>query len=303
MGRLLTENPEQFLWVMNVFSTVVPFVLAGGTIIWIGLRSKSFQSATICAQCKHDLSKVDLKAVANCPGCGVDLSQPNMVVVVSSQRRRWRLVTWGITLLLMPVVVQLGLSWLSPTRNPLQLLSNQRLIHNRLPNQVDEPWVWNELANRLNKQALSKEETDEAIRELIGYMKKTSPAGWDRPLSWQKDFIRAAVQAKMISGDVFLDLCDAFYGPKPVAQSLPPIRQGKSSFQLNIKYGSPWSSESGLGVELLWDVQSVLLDGMPLTFRKTNVLPGQWYGSCDGTFEPGDHELTIEIECCLHRSE
>ena len=197
----------------------------------------------------------------------------------------------------MPVVVQLGLSWLSPTRNPLQLLGNQRLIHNRLPNQVDEPWVWNELANRLNKQALSKEETDEAIRELIGYMKKTSPAGWDRPLSWQNHFIRAAVLAKMISGDVFLDLCDAFYGPTPVAQSVLPIRQGKSSFQLIIKYGNPWSSESGLGVELLWDVQSVLLDGRPLTFRQTNVLPGQWYGSCDGNFDLGDHEVTVEIEC------
>ena len=67
MGRLLTENPEQFLRVMNVFSTIVPFVLAGGTIIWIGLRSKKFQLATICAQCKHDLSKVDLQAVQTVP--------------------------------------------------------------------------------------------------------------------------------------------------------------------------------------------------------------------------------------------
>ena len=297
MGRLLTENPEQFLRVMNVFSTIVPFVLAGGTIIWIALRSKKFQLATFCAQCKHDLSKVDLQAVANCPGCGVDLSQPKTVVVLPNQRRRWGLAIWGITLLLTPVVVQLGLSWLSPMGNPLQLLGNQRLIHNRLPNQVDEPWAWNELANRLNKQALSKQETDDAIQELIAYMKKTRPAGWDQPLPWQKDFIRAAVQAKMISGDVFLELCDAFYGPKPVAQSLPPIRQGKSSFQLDIKYGTPWSNESGLGVELLWDVRQVLMDGRPLTFRQTNVLPGQWLGLCDGNFEVGDHEITVEIEC------
>jgi hypothetical protein len=296
MGRLLTENPEQFLWVMNFCSTVVPFVLAGGTIIWIGLRTKRFQSATICAQCKHDLSKVDLQAVAICPRCGVDLNKRNTVVVLPNQRRRWGLAIWGVTLLLMPLVVQLFLSWLSPTRNPLQLLSNQRLIHNRLPIQVNEPWVWNELANRLNKQALSKQETDDATQELIAYMKKTRPAGWDQPLPWQKDFIRSAVQAKMISGEVFLDLCDAFYGPKPVVQSLPPIRQGKSSFQLNIEYGNPWSSESGLGVELLWDVQQVLMDGRPFSFRQTNVSPGQWYGTCDGNFELGDHEITVEIE-------
>ena len=140
MGRLLTESPEEFLWVMNFCSTVVPFVLAGGTIIWIGLRTKRSQSATVCAQCRKALSKTDLGTIAVCPGCGVDLSQANSVVVVPSQRR-WGLVGWGTTLLLTPVVVQLALSWLAPTRNPLQLLSNQRLIHNRLPNQVDEPQV------------------------------------------------------------------------------------------------------------------------------------------------------------------
>ena len=122
MGRLLTENPEQFLRVMNAFSTIVPFVLAGGTIIWIGLRTKRSQSATICAQCRKDLSKTDLGTIAVCPSCGVDLSQANSVVVLPNQRRRWGLAIWGITLLLTPVVVQLGLSWLSPTGNPLQLL-------------------------------------------------------------------------------------------------------------------------------------------------------------------------------------
>ena len=163
--------------------------------------------------------------------------------------------------------------------------------------------MWTELANRLSKQALSKQETEDAIQELIAYMKKTRPAGWDQPLSWQKDFVRAAVQAKMISGKVFLDLCDAFYGPKPVAQPLPPIRQGKSSFQLIIRYGNPWSHESGLGVGLLWDVQQVQMDGRPLSFRQTNVLGDQWLGLCDGNFEVGDHEITVEIECCLRGSE
>ena len=39
------------------------------------------------------------------------------------------------------------------------------------------------------------------------------------------------------------------------------------------------------------------MDGRPLSFRQTNVLPGQWLGLCDGNFELGDHEITVEIEC------
>ena len=96
MGRLLTENPEQFLWVMNFCSTIVPFVLAGGTIIWIGLRTKRSQLATICVQCRKDLSKTDLGTIAVCPGCGVDLSQANSVVVVPSQRRFGGLLLGGL---------------------------------------------------------------------------------------------------------------------------------------------------------------------------------------------------------------
>lgn len=146
---------------------------------------------------------------------------------------------------------------------------------------------------------MSKQETDDALRELISYMKSTSPSGWNRPLQWQKDFIRAVRQAGMISNDVFVDLCNAFYGPKPVAQPLAPILEGKDSIQLNIKYGNPWSTESGLDVELLWDVMQVLIDGMPMKFRQTNVLPDMRVGLCDGNFEPGDHEVTVEIECAF----
>ena len=38
MTRLLMENPEMFLAVVRVGATVGPFLLAVGTIIWIGFR-------------------------------------------------------------------------------------------------------------------------------------------------------------------------------------------------------------------------------------------------------------------------
>jgi len=264
MGRLLIERPEEFLWVMNLFSTVVPFVLAGGTIVWIGLRSRPVP-------------------YADAPS--------------NTSRRRWGLAIWGVALLLTPVVVQIALSVIAPTRNPLQLLSTQRLIRNRLPKQIDEPWVWNELVNRMNRQGLTQGDVDEALRQLIACMKQSHPAGWDQPLAWQHDFVRSAVQAKLVSNDVFLDLCDTFFGVKPKAQLLAPVREGKSTVHLGIEYGSHWSSQSGLGVELVWDVKAVLLDGKPIAVQQANKVFHNWSASFNGPFKAGEHELTFEIEC------
>jgi len=194
-------------------------------------------------------------------------------------------------------VVQIALSVIAPTRNPLQLLSTQRLIRNRLPKQIDEPWVWNELANRINRQGLTQGDVDEALRQLIAYMKQSHPAGWDQPLAWQHDFVRSAVQAKLVSNDVFLDLCDTFFGVKPKAQLLAPVREGKSRVHLSIEYGSHWSNQSGLGVDLNWYVKRVLLDGVPIAEQQSNVSLYNWSAWFDGPFKAGEHELTFEIEC------
>ena len=264
MGRLLIESPEEFLWVMNLFSTVVPFVLAGGMIVWIGLRSRQVP-------------------YADAPS--------------NTSRRRWDLAIWGVALLLMPVVVQIALTVIAPTRNPLQLLSTERLIRNRLPKQIDEPWVWNELVNRMNRQGLTQGDVDEALRQLIAYMKQSHPAGWDQPLAWQHDFVRSAVQAKLVSNDVFLYLCDTFFGMKPKAQLLAPVREGKSRVHLSIEYGSHWSNESGLGVDLNWYVKCVLLDGIPIAEQQSNVSLYNWSAWFDGLFKAGEHELTFEIVC------
>jgi hypothetical protein len=177
------------------------------------------------------------------------------------------------------------------------VLGNQRLIQSRLPNKINEPWVWNELTNRLNKRALSQAEVDQAMNELISFMKTTSPAGWNQPLAWQDTFIKTALGANMVSEETLIGLSDAFFGPKPIIQSLPLTARAKSPLQMEIRYGNPWTQNSGLDIELLWVVKQIRLDGTPTKFRTLNRMNDHWVGICDSDLESGDHEISIDFEC------
>jgi len=302
MGRLFLRHPEIFLGVLSLLSTAVPFLLAIVTILWIGFRHKPAWSTPICGECKDELRETKPDRLTNCPECGADLANPKAVLYVRVQGRRWGLVVWGGLLLVMPV---LGIGAMFVTQHfigasPSNLggVSTKELIQQRLPKRIDEPWVWRELENRLTAGKLSQKEVDEAVQQLIAHMKTTRPQGWDRPLNWQDEFLKSANQAGKISDPVLFALCDAFYGPKPVVEPLPRIREGQQQgFGIEVKYGSTWSSHSGLGVELLWEVTQVLLDGKPLNVRQNHKHGEDWSGYYDGSLGAGDYEVTVEVQC------
>ena len=262
LGRLFLRDPEICLRIVTLLSTIGPFLLAVGTILWIGLRG-----------------------------------------------RRWGLTSWGVLLLLTPVI-GIGASYaayrfMGPGPGGLGLLSSQQLLQQRLPNQVDAPWVWNELESRLQAKSLSQKDADDAVKILIAHMTTTRPNGWDQPLHWQDQFLSKARQAGMISPPLLLGLCDAFYGPKPIIEPLRRLREGKNDLQIGIRYGSPWISQSGLGVELLWQVERVLLDGKPTEAPQPeagHAMPdsrfsGHWQGSRPVTVKAGDHQVVVEVQC------
>jgi hypothetical protein len=250
LGRLLLESPEVFLAVVRIASLAAPFLLAVGTVIWLGIRGK-----------------------------------------------RWGLAWWGVTLVLIPVIFHVALLLLLPSGDPLRLLSTRRLIANRLPSEADAPWVWRELERRLASGRLTAEQVDDAVEELIAYMERTKPNGWNQPLAWQRGFLTAAIQTKSISNEVLLELCDAFYGPQPRVQPLPALPEGGSGFQLDIGYGSPWSDDSNLNVELLWNVKKVSLDGEQMGVRNVREFGERWSGNCQGALPAGDHLVSIEFDC------
>jgi len=166
-----------------------------------------------------------------------------------------------------------------------------------LPKQIDQPWVWNELTARLRAGSLTQQEADDAVKQLISHMTAKCPNGWDQPLRWQGEFVKSATQVGNISEPLLLALCDAFYGKKPVIPPLPRIREGKQGLSIQVRYGNTWSDESQLGLELLWQVDRVLLDGKPLDVQETSKSNYEWSCYHDGCLPAGGHEITIELEC------
>jgi hypothetical protein len=300
LGRLFFRNPEVFLIVVYLLSTVVPFLVAIGTILWIGFRSKPW-STPICGQCKRDVPSTRTDRVKNCPECGEDLTGPKAVLFMRGQGRHWGLIAWGGMLLLMPIlgsgVFFFASRVVGPSPGNLRFQSTQQLLQQRLPNQIDQPWIWNELENRLKAGSLSQQEVDDAIGQLISYMTTTRPKGWNQPLSWQRNFLKSATQAGMIPEPVLLELCDAFYGLKPIIQPLARLREGKNGLGVEIEYGNVWGDNSSLGLELLWQVNRVLLDGKPINVRQDSKLGQRWSGYHEGGLKSGNYEVTVEIEC------
>lgn len=256
MVRLFYERPERFFSAVETSCTTGPFLLAIGTILWLAFRQNPL-----------------------------------------SRSARKNLAAWAVLLLLTPIAGGLALNYFFPTRDPLQYLSNYRLIHERLQGrQVNEPGIWNELTNRINKQALSKTEAEESVAELITYMKFATPGGWNKPVSWQEPFLQAATQANLISDEVLCDLCDAFYASTTTIKVYRADRRGVS---LYVEHGGHWLiKDSGVDIDLIWSVTKVMVDGTEAKVAHENAFfSWEWQGDLPVKLEPGLHEVSVELEC------
>jgi len=304
LGRLFRVEPELGLIILYLGSTIGPFLAAVVTVIWLGYHRGRGGSDPVCASCRCDLSMLAVAGMTNCPQCNADLSAAGALEFVPRPTRSGRLITWGFTLLLMPAmgvglvfVAQMFMVGSSNSPQGLGRLSTQQLIEQRLPKQVDEPWVWNELGTRLAAGQLSPAEVDDALEVLITHMKTTKPDGWDSPFHWQDEFLEAAEAAGAISDPVMVDLCDAFFGSKPRLDALPRLREGADQFRIEIGHGNTWDSHSGLGVRLLWDVTRITLDGKPVEYRMHHKSDTDWNGQCNVKPAVGKHEVVVEVEC------
>ena len=301
LGQLFRRQPDVFEVILTIFSTIVPFVLAIGTVLWLGFHRSPVWSLPLCAACRRDLRWLDLNEVTTCPQCSADLTAPKALTFERSRYRSGRMIAWGFVLMMMPVLGIAGAILFRTVAGPapggLGLLSNQEVIQKRLLAQVNQPWVWQELERRLAAGELSQKDVDDAVKILAKHMAKTKPNGWDQPLNWQAGFLKAATSAGLISDPVLFDLCDAFFGAKARLQPLPRMREGRAGFAPEIQYGSHWDNHFGTGIKLLWEVTSVKLGGKPLPVRQTSKNNYEWSAYCDDPLPPGEHEVTFEIEC------
>jgi hypothetical protein len=184
-----------------------------------------------------------------------------------------------------------------PNGNPSQLLTTRRLIEQRLPQRIDDFMVWQELERRQANGGLTADDVNDVFEALTLHLKTNQPAGRNQPLSWQRGFIGKAVSGKLVSDETVMKLCDAFFGPQPIVKPIAPVVEGQPGVQVELEYGNPWVSNSGLGVELLWDVKKVELDGKLIKPTQVTRFVNYWHGYCNGPLPAGDHELKFEVEC------
>ena len=171
------------------------------------------------------------------------------------------LIIWGVLLLLTPGLGMGARYLLLPTGQPIRVLSTKRLIENRLASEVGEPRVWRELEYRASQGDLSAQQVDDAVQILIAHLNKTKPTSGHHTLPWQSNFISLARQKKLITDKVLQELCDAYYFVPPQLRQISAIRQRGGRLYLHIDYGNPYEDWSGLGVKLMWYVNSVSIDG------------------------------------------
>lgn len=228
-----------------------------------------------------------------------------VTLIARGRRDRSRpLILWAIAILCMPLLgfgtLMLSELFVRPGPGGLGVMTTQQIIATELPQKYDEPWVWNELNARLQNGKLTAAEADAAVVELAKQMKAAKPAGWDSPMHWQDEFIKAASNAGLLSDEAILEFCDAFYGTTPTVESFQRLREGLTrNIHLEVHYGSTWGQHSGLPVHLMWTINKATIDGEPIEFghRNHNVRSADFSTYFDRELAAGKHKLDIELDC------
>jgi len=219
--------------------------------------------------------------------------------VIGKRQKRRGLVLWASLLLVVPFfgfgLLAVGERYLGSAPGGLGVLTTNQIIQQRLPNQIEEPWVWQELQRRIAAGKLTAAEADAALAALVKHMLAKKPQGWDRPLNWQQGFLQDATAANLVSQQQLLQMCDAFYG-KPGLRPLPRLRAGKVDLDLRLDYDSSWDDHSGLPYKLIWASKRMLVDGEPVKFENQRHGRNDWFGKLRGNLDAGDHEIAIEID-------
>ncbi|MCA9240778.1 MAG: hypothetical protein KDA37_11285 [Planctomycetales bacterium] len=220
---------------------------------------------------------------------------------LSADSRRWGLLAWGIFLLAIPFL-GVGGAFLAdhfadklPTR--LRVSSNDRLIHHELPKDFDyDEEIWNELERRARLKEMSQKEAEAALRLFIAHMKNKGPNGWDKDLSYQAPFLRAATNSGLLSNGILADLYHACCDGESTIEPLGRFREGEVeiALQANMAGGDAADFEDYLPVYAQWEVVSVKIDGRGIDTTDEWSFGSSWAANCKVTLAPGEHEVLIE---------
>lgn len=245
---------------MYYFGIIFPLIAIFPAIIAIFLRRKYGYGVPKltephCAKCGYDLRGYTAEPPTRCSECGSDLTAAHAVRWGEMQRPR-AIMMWPILVLLVPLLLFGFLKRATvrpvPVFGPAALpaASNQALLAS-LPQNIQQPWTWQELDRRLVGGTLSNSETASAIDCLIADLGKLNQP---MPLNWSQPFVMHAINSGVIGEAQYTRLAQAFHGT-PKLRIATKVRQGKV-LAFTIDYGGPWTLP---GVMLLKSLQPVKL--------------------------------------------
>jgi hypothetical protein len=274
-------------------------ILPGAFLVYRGFRGRPVLSEPTCAKCGYDVRSVALRGEKTCPECGADLTGPS-AVKFGRPRKRPAMIWTGVALLLLAMlfvggpigIAMMGIRW-------DDLRSNESIIAN-LKTTADQPWDWQRLQRRAQAGKLSREETAQAIDQLIAHLQAQKQPG---PLHWSDDFVRLADSRGDISPEQLTRFAQAYYGPLTL-KARPRVRQGRR-FAFEIRSAQHFELT---GVYPVFALKSLTLDGKPVSARSRMETYGedanQLSGNSDWGLEaffpvevaPGEHELVFDLD-------
>lgn len=284
-----------------ILGVLVSWLVATVTLIVLGFKGKALWSSPYCIACKYDLRGRVPEESPNCPECGADLTHPKAVGFLR-QGRRPKLIVFGVIVFILPVLVIAAAFFILPYFAPvspgnLQSQTNSSVL-TYVQNQPDQPWGWDELANRIRSGSLSVAESEQALFGLIRYMKSQKPGGWNSPMPWQDDFLKQGYLSGHFSDTAVIDFADAYYTTTPKLGPLKRIKYNYRNCHIRIEYGSSWSlaHQAGMPVDMLWAVEKIEIDGESVAFKEQSVGHSNRQVFIDlPPLDPGDHELKATL--------
>ena len=199
MGRLLLQNSQAFYVIWSATTTLVPFVVAIGLLLWISRGHQSKRQIRFWA---------------------ILLGVTPIVGLISLPAFHFLQKAVGTR----PAITSVGPQDYPTIATPL-------LIAKYLPAKVDEPWVWNELEDRANAGNLSPEHADAALQTLVNHIQsQTGPVH----LHWQQDFLASILQNQLVDHQQLIPLHDEL--TKKPDLELERIRETGKGMSFKIEY-------------------------------------------------------------------
>lgn len=294
-GRLLSTNPELLQNTLQVLGMPVAFLASLATLFWAACRKPSPWSNPTCAACGVSLSRRAPDQCKQCPNCQAELQQlGSLKFATPAQHKRFRI--WALSLVALPFVCGgIGLLLFSGNR-PISYLSDTRLVEERLPGKIDEPWVWQELERRVDRDILEAGTADRAAKLLIEREKRR--VGPTKPYHWLGSFLKKVIDGDKLSAEVKQELFDTIIGTPKLSMSTLNSPQSNLNPRISL---DTWSKHNlrqlGRDIEML--VTGVRLDGEDIdpqrAARRNGWKQNDIHLPLLGPWPKGEHELEVDV--------